>query len=211
MTAQPNDAKLNDPIVPSKPGPRQTGVIMKGTTILVVRRRGQVVVAGDGQVTMGDTVIKRRARKVRRLYQNKVIAGFAGTTADAFTLFERFEAKLEQYNGNLRRAAVELAKDWRTDKILRRLEALLAAVDREYSLVISGTGDVIEPDDGLLGIGSGGPYALAAARALVKHTELDARQIAEAAMEITAGLCVYTNQEFVFEELTSDDEGIDTT
>jgi len=184
---------------------------MKGTTILVVRQRGQVVVAGDGQVTMGNTVIKRQARKVRRLYHGKVIAGFAGTTADAFTLFERFEAKLEQYNGNLRRAAVELAKDWRTDRILRRLEALLAAVDQEYSLVISGTGDVIEPDDGLLGIGSGGPYALAAARALVKHTDLDARQIAEAAMEITAGLCVYTNEEFVFEELTEDDEGIDAT
>ncbi|MGD8373040.1 MAG: ATP-dependent protease subunit HslV [Syntrophobacterales bacterium] len=184
---------------------------MKGTTILVVRQRGQVVVAGDGQVTMGDTVIKRQARKVRRLYHGKVIAGFAGTTADAFTLFERFEAKLEQYNGNLRRAAVELAKDWRTDRILRRLEALLAAVDHEFSLVISGTGDVIEPDDGLLGIGSGGPYALAAARALVKHTDLDARQIAEAAMEITAGLCVYTNEEFVFEELTEDDEGINAT
>jgi ATP-dependent HslUV protease subunit HslV len=160
---------------------------------------------------MGDTVIKRQARKVRRLYHGKVIAGFAGTTADAFTLFERFEAKLEQYNGNLRRAAVELAKDWRTDRILRRLEALLAAVDHEFSLVISGTGDVIEPDDGLLGIGSGGPYALAAARALVKHTDLDARQIAEAAMEITAGLCVYTNEEFVFEELTEDDEGINAT
>lgn len=184
---------------------------MKGTTILVVRQRGQVVVAGDGQVTMGDTVIKRQARKVRRLYHGKVIAGFAGTTADAFTLFERFEAKLEQYNGNLRRAAVELAKDWRTDRILRRLEALLAAVDQEYSLVISGTGDVIEPDDGLLGIGSGGPYALAAARALVKHTDLDARQIAAAAMEITAGICVYTNEQFVFEELPEDDEGIDTT
>ena len=161
-----------------------------------------MVVAGDGQVTMGDTVLKHKARKVRRLYNDKVIAGFSGATADAFTLFERFEAKLEQYNGNLRRAAVELAKDWRTDRILRRLEALLAAVDREDGLVISGTGDVIEPDDGVLAIGSGGPYALAAARALSNHTSLDARQIAEAAMKITAELCIYTNFEFIFEELS---------
>ena len=173
---------------------------MKSTTILVVRRDDKVVVAGDGQVTMGDTVLKHKARKVRRLYNDKVIAGFSGATADAFTLFERFEAKLEQYNGNLRRAAVELAKDWRTDRILRRLEALLAAVDREDALVISGTGDVIEPDDGVLAIGSGGPYALAAARALSNHTSLGARQIAEAAMKITAELCIYTNAEFIFEE-----------
>jgi ATP-dependent HslUV protease subunit HslV len=183
---------------------------MKGTTILVVRRAGKVVVAGDGQVTMGDTVLKARARKVRRLFHDKVIAGFAGTTADAFTLFERIEAKLEQYSGNLRRAAVELAKDWRTDRVLRRLEALLAAVDRENSLVISGNGDVIEPDDGLLAIGSGGPYALAAARALASHTELDARQIAETAMGITADLCIYTNDEFVFEELMENDEVSDS-
>jgi ATP-dependent HslUV protease subunit HslV len=184
-------------------------LVMKGTTILVVRRGGRVVVAGDGQVTMGDTVLKHQARKVRRLFNGRVIAGFAGTTADSFTLFERFEAKLEQYNGNLRRAAVELAKDWRTDRILRRLEALLTAVDRDNALVISGTGDVIEPDDGLLAIGSGGPYALAAARALVNHTELDAREIAETAMGITANLCIYTNEEFVFEELMEDDEGSD--
>lgn len=184
---------------------------MKGTTILVVRRGSEVVVAGDGQVTIGDTVLKHRARKVRRLYHGRVIAGFAGATADAFTLFERFEAKLEQYNGNLRRAAVELAKDWRTDRMLRRLEALLATVDRDNSLVISGTGDVIEPDDGLLAIGSGGPQALAAARALMKHTNLSARQIAEAAMEITAGLCIYTNSEFVFEELNEGNEGTDST
>ncbi len=183
---------------------------MKGTTILVVRRAGKVVVAGDGQVTMGDTVLKARARKVRRLFHDKVIAGFAGTTADAFTLFERIEVKLEQYNGNLRRAAVELAKDWRTDRVLRRLEALLAAVDRNNSLVISGTGDVIEPDDGLLAIGSGGPYALAAARALASNTELDARQIAETAMGITADLCIYTNDEFIFEELMENDEVIDS-
>ena len=184
-------------------------LVMKGTTILVVRRGGRVVVAGDGQVTMGDTVLKHQARKVRRLFNGRVIAGFAGTTADSFTLFERFEAKLEQYNGNLRRAAVELAKDWRTDRILRRLEALLTAVDRDNALVISGTGDVIEPDDGLLAIGSGGPYALAAARALVNHTELDAREIAETAMGITANLCIYTNEEFVFEELMEEDEGFD--
>jgi ATP-dependent HslUV protease subunit HslV len=160
---------------------------------------------------MGDTVLKHQARKVRRLYHDKVIAGFAGTTADAFTLFERFEAKLEQYNGNLRRAAVELAKDWRTDRILRRLEALLVAVDASGSLVISGTGDVIEPDDGILAIGSGGPYGLAAARALVNHTELDAREIARVAMEITADLCIYTNEKFIFEELTESNESLDTT
>ena len=184
---------------------------MKGTTILVVRRGSQVVVAGDGQVTMGDTVLKHQARKVRRLFQGKVIAGFAGTTGDAFTLFERFEAKLEQYGGNLRRAAVELAKDWRTDRMLRRLEALLAAVDQDNSLVISGNGDVIEPDDGLLAIGSGGPQALAAARALARHTDLSARQIAEAAMEITAEICVYTNDHFVFEEIAEGNHGTDST
>jgi ATP-dependent HslUV protease subunit HslV len=184
---------------------------LKGTTILVVRQQGRVVVAGDGQVTMGETVMKHQARKVRRLYHDKVIAGFAGTTADAFTLFERFEGKLEQYNGNLRRAAVELAKDWRTDKMLRSLEALLAVVDRDYSLIISGRGDVIEPDDGLLAIGSGGPDALAAARALANHTAMDARKIAETAMEIAAALCIYTNDQFVFEELREDNEGPNTT
>ena len=184
---------------------------MTGTTILVVRRGHNVVVAGDGQVTMGDTVLKHRARKVRRLFGGKIIAGFAGSTADAFTLFERFEAKLEQYGGNLRRAAVELAKDWRTDRMLRRLEALLAAVDQENSLVISGNGDVIEPDDGLLAIGSGGPQALAAARALAKHTNLSAREIAEAAMKITAEICVYTNDHFVFEELAEGNDGTYST
>jgi ATP-dependent HslUV protease subunit HslV len=157
--------------------------------------------AGDGQVTVGDMVMKHRARKVRRLYQGRVIAGFAGTTADAFTLFERFEAKLDQYNGNLRRAAVELAKDWRTDRSLRRLEALLVAVDGLYSLVISGTGDVIEPDEGVIAIGSGAPYALAAARALTAHTDMSARAIAEEAMGIAASLCIYTNDQFAFEEL----------
>ncbi|MBW1981648.1 MAG: ATP-dependent protease subunit HslV [Deltaproteobacteria bacterium] len=172
-----------------------------GTTILVVRHKGQTVVAGDGQVSLGDMVMKHRAKKVRRLYHGKVIAGFAGTTADALTLFERLENKLEQYNGNLRRAAVELAKDWRTDRTLRRLEALLAAVDSQNCLIISGTGDVIEPDDGLLAIGSGGGYALAAARALAGQTDMDARAIAMAAMKIAASLCIYTNEEFVLEEL----------
>jgi len=189
----------------------QGDLVMKGTTILVVRRGSQVVVAGDGQVTMGEMVLKHQARKVRRLFQGKVIAGFAGTTADAFTLFERFEAKLEQYSGNLRRAAVELAKDWRTDRMLRRLEALLAAVDQDNSLVISGNGDVIEPDDGILAIGSGGPQALAAARALARHTDLSARQIAEAAMGITAEICVYTNDHFVFEELAEGNDGTNST
>ncbi len=174
---------------------------IKGTTILCVRHKGSVVMAGDGQVTLGETVIKHRARKVRRLYNEKVLAGFAGSTADAFTLFERFERKLEQYNGNLLRAAVELAKDWRTDKILRRLEALLLVADKERSLIISGTGDVVEPDDGIVGIGSGGPYAEAAARALIKHSQLSAREIAQEALKIAASLCIYTNEEIVLEEL----------
>ena len=176
-------------------------LVMKGTTILVVRRGGRVVVAGDGQVTMGDTVLKHQARKVRRLFNGRVIVGFAGTTADSFTLFERFEAKLEQYNGNLRRAAVELAKDWRTDRILRRLEALLTAVDRDNALVISGTGDVIEPDDNVVAMGSGGPYALAAARALMKHTDMDAEKIVKEAMNITASICIYTNANYTIEVL----------
>jgi len=174
---------------------------IKGTTILCVRHKGSVVMAGDGQVTLGETVIKHRARKVRRLYNEKVLAGFAGSTADAFTLFERFERKLEQYNGNLLRAAVELAKDWRTDKVLRRLEALLLVADKERSLIISGTGDVVEPDDGIVGIGSGGPYAEAAARALIKHSQLSAREIAQEALKIAASLCIYTNEEIVLEEL----------
>lgn len=172
-----------------------------GTTILSVRHEGKVAIAGDGQVTMGNTVMKKNARKIRRIYNNQVLVGFAGTTADALTLFEKFEAKLEQYRGNLTRSAVELAKDWRTDRVLRRLEALLAVVDRENSLIISGTGDVIEPEDGIIAIGSGGPYALAAARALIKNTGLDARQIVEEAMRITAGICIYTNEEIVIEEL----------
>jgi ATP-dependent HslUV protease subunit HslV len=176
--------------------------MFEGTTILAVRHQGRVVVVGDGQVSQGQTVMKHNARKVRKLYHDKVIAGFAGATADAFTLFEKFEAKLEQYNGNLKRAAVELAKDWRTDRILRRLEALLIIADASDVLVISGAGDVIEPDDGVIAIGSGGNFALAAARVLVKHSQLDARTIAEEAMRVAASLCVYTNDQFTFEELS---------
>ncbi|OGQ25480.1 MAG: HslU--HslV peptidase proteolytic subunit [Deltaproteobacteria bacterium RIFCSPHIGHO2_02_FULL_60_17] len=172
-----------------------------GTTILAVRHKGQVVVVGDGQVSLGQTVLKHNARKVRKLYHDRVIAGFAGATADAFTLFEKFEAKLEQFNGNLKRAAVELAKDWRTDRVLRRLDALLIVADTEDSLVISGSGDVVEPDDGAIAIGSGGNYALAAARVLIKHTQLGARAIAEEAMHTAAAICVYTNDQLTFEEL----------
>lgn len=173
----------------------------RSTTILSVRHQGKVAMGGDGQVTLGNTVMKKNARKLRRLFNNRVLAGFAGATADAFTLFEKFEAKLEQYQGNLARAAVELAKDWRTDRILRRLEALLAVADRETSLVISGTGDVVEPEDGILAIGSGGPYALAAARALTENSSLGARVIVEKAMEIAADICIYTNRELTVEEL----------
>ncbi|MBS3907646.1 MAG: ATP-dependent protease subunit HslV [Syntrophaceae bacterium] len=172
-----------------------------GTTILCVRHKGKVVMAGDGQVTLEHTVMKHTARKVRRIYQDRVLAGFAGATADAFTLFAKFEEKLEQYNGNLLRAAVELAKDWRTDRILRRLEALLIISDKDHSLVISGNGDVIEPDDGVTAIGSGGPYAHAAAKALIQFSNLDARAIAEEAMKIAASICIYTNDRIILEEL----------
>ena len=172
-----------------------------GTTILSVRHKGKVVVAGDGQVTLEHTVMKHTARKVRRIYQDRVLAGFAGATADAFTLFAKFEEKLEQYNGNLLRSAVELAKDWRTDRILRRLEALLIVADREHSLIISGNGDVIEPDDGVTAIGSGGPYAHAAAKALTQFSDLDARAIAEEAMKIAASICIYTNDKIIIEDL----------
>ena len=163
------------------------------TTVLCVRHRGQVAIAGDGQVTIGTTIVKAGARKVRKLHHDKVLAGFAGAAADAFTLFARFEAKLDEHRGNLARAAVELAKDWRTDRVLRRLEALLAVADREHAFIVSGTGDVIEPDDGLIGIGSGGPFALSAARALVAHADLDAKTIAAEAMRIAADICIYTN------------------
>jgi ATP-dependent HslUV protease subunit HslV len=172
-----------------------------GTTILCVRRGGLVAMGGDGQVTLGNTVMKGNARKVRRLHEGKVIAGFAGGTADAFTLFERFEGKLEKHQGHLTRAAVELAKDWRTDRALRRLEAMLAVADRSTSLIISGNGDVIEPENGLIAIGSGGPYALAAARALLESTELDARSIVERALGIAADICIYTNRNLAVEEL----------
>jgi ATP-dependent HslUV protease subunit HslV len=171
------------------------------TTVLSVRHRGRVAMAGDGQVSLGPTILKHTARKVRRVHHDRVLAGFAGTAADAFTLFERFEARLEEHRGNLRRAAVELAKEWRSDRVLRRLEALLAVADPDASFLVSGTGEVIEPDDGLIGIGSGGPFALAAARALVAHSELDAKAIALEAMRVAAGICVYTNDQIVVEEL----------
>ena len=174
---------------------------MHGTIILSVRHKGKVVMAGDGQVTLETTVMKHTARKVRRIFQDKVLAGFAGATADAFTLFSKFEEKLEQYNGNLLRAAVELAKDWRTDRILRRLEALLIVADAEHSLVITGNGDVIEPDDGVTAIGSGGPYAHAAAKALIEFSNLDDKAIAEEAMKIAASICIYTNDRIIVEEL----------
>lgn len=175
--------------------------LLRSTTVLSVRRSGQVVLAGDGQVTLGESVIKHTARKIRRLYQDKILAGFAGSTADAFSLFSRFESKLEQYHGNIGRAAVELAKDWRTDKYLRHLEALLLVCDREQTFLLSGQGDVIEPDAGIAAIGSGGPYAQAAAQALADHTQLSARQIAEQAMKIAGKMCIYTNENVTFEEL----------
>ena len=174
---------------------------IRSTTILSVRRDGKVAVAGDGQVSLQNTVMKANARKVRRLYNDKVIAGFAGSTADAFTLFARFEAKLEQYHGQLQRAAVELGKEWRTDKYLRNLEAMLIVADGNTSLLISGGGDVIEPDDGVLSIGSGGPYALSAARALLVHTNLSAKEIAQAAMKIAGDVCIYTNNNITIEEI----------
>jgi ATP-dependent HslUV protease subunit HslV len=180
---------------------------MRGTTILTVRHKGKVAVAGDGQVTFDITILKHGARKVRRLYHNQVIVGFAGATADAFTLFERFDQKLEQFNGNLLRAAVELTKDWRTDRVLRHLEALMIAVSEENSLIISGNGDVIESDDEVMAIGSGGPYALAAARALIKHSKLGAREITEEAMKIASDICIYTNDKITIEELDAPEQG----
>lgn len=173
----------------------------RSTTILAVRHKGEIAIAGDGQVSLGNTVMKHNAKKVRRLFNNQVITGFAGATADAFTLFDKLEQKLEQYNGNLMRASVELAKDWRTDKMLRKLEAMLVAVDKEHTLLISGTGDVIEPDDGVLAIGSGGPYAQAAALALVQNSDLGAEGICRASMEIAASICVYTNHSIVVEKI----------
>jgi len=175
--------------------------LIRSTTVLSVRRNGNVVLAGDGQVTLGESVIKHSAKKIRRLYNDKIVAGFAGSTADAFTLFSRFEAKLEQYHGNLGRAAVELARDWRTDKFLRHLEALLLVSDKEQTYLLSGQGDVIEPDTGIAAIGSGGPYAQAAAQALSEHTQLSDRQIAEEAMKIAGKMCIYTNDKVTIEEL----------
>lgn len=182
--------------------PRKNQVRIRSTTVVCVRRNGQVVMAADGQVTVGEGVIKHTARKIRRLYNDKILAGFAGSTADAFSLFSRFEAKLEQYHGNLGRAAVELAKDWRTDKVLRHLEALLLVTDVNQTFLISGAGDVIEPDGGVAAIGSGGPYAMAAARALDENTDLPARKIAEEAMKIAGKICIYTNETFTIEELS---------
>ena len=180
-------------------GPERTRI--RSTTVLCVRRNDRVVMAADGQVTLGESVIKHKARKIRRLYQEKVLAGFAGSTADAFSLFSRFEAKLEQYAGNLGRSAVELAKDWRTDKMLRNLEALLLVADLHQTYLISGAGDVIEPDEGITAIGSGGSYALAAARALIQNTELPAREIAEKSLRIAGQICIYTNDQITIEEL----------
>jgi ATP-dependent HslUV protease subunit HslV len=171
------------------------------TTILAIRHRDKAVIAGDGQVTLGDTIVKQGAKKIRRLYNNQILAGFAGSAADSFALFARFESKLEQYRGNLERSAVELAKDWRTDRALRRLEAMLIVVDKTSMFLLSGTGDLIEPDEGVLGIGSGGPYALAAAKALARHTDLGAREIAERAMAVAASICIYTNNTLSVEEL----------
>jgi ATP-dependent HslUV protease subunit HslV len=171
------------------------------TTILAVRHRGQSVLAGDGQVTFGQTVMKQSARKIRRLYNDRILAGFAGSAADSFALFARFESKLEQYRGNLERSVVELAKDWRSDRILRRLEAMLIVLDKNATFLLSGTGDLIEPDDGIVAIGSGGPYALSAARALAGNTELDARAIAQKSMEIAGDICIYTNANILIEEL----------
>ena len=175
--------------------------MVHSTTILAVRLRDRAVLAGDGQVTLGDRVVKQSARKIRRLFGDRVLAGFAGSAADSFALYSRFEAKLEQYHGNLERSAVELAKDWRTDRVLRRLEAMLVVLDQKHTFLLSGTGDLIEPDDGLAAIGSGAAYALAAAQALARHTELDARRVAEIAMQIAAGICIYTNGNVTIEEL----------
>jgi ATP-dependent HslUV protease subunit HslV len=175
--------------------------VLHATTILAVRHQDRTVLAGDGQVTLGSTVLKQRARKIRRLYNDSILAGFAGSAADSFALFSRFESKLEQYRGNLERAAVELARDWRTDRLLRRLEAMLIVADRKSMFVLSGTGDLIEPDDGIVAVGSGGAYAMAAARALVRHSTLDAKAIALEAMTIAADICIYTNPNLTIEEL----------
>ena len=200
--AAPDNPLLTFP--PDQPGVAGAGRLrIRSTTVICVRRGNSVVMAADGQVTLGDAVIKHSARKIRRLYQNKILAGFAGSTADAFSLFSRFENKLEQYAGNLGRSAVELAKDWRTDKMLRNLEALLVVADPGQTFLISGSGDVIEPDEGIAAIGSGGSYALAAARALIENSELSARDIAEKSLRIAGQICIYTNDQITIEELTT--------
>ncbi|MGB9074588.1 MAG: ATP-dependent protease subunit HslV [Terriglobales bacterium] len=196
MKKRRSDAAAAEPATPA-PAPRR----VRSTTVLCVRRNDKVVMAGDGQVTLGESVIKHGAKKIRRLYQDKILAGFAGSTADAFTLFSRFEAKLDQYHGNLGRSAVELAKDWRTDKFLRHLEALLLVSDKDQTFLLSGQGDVIEPDTGIAAIGSGGPFAQAAAQALADHTQLSPREIAEEAMKIAGRMCIYTNDKVTIEEL----------
>ncbi|MGB0107913.1 MAG: ATP-dependent protease subunit HslV [Terriglobales bacterium] len=195
--------KKNTPVAATEKSAAQAPATrrIRSTTVLCVRRDNKVVMAGDGQVTLGESIIKHGAKKIRRLYQDKILAGFAGSTADAFTLFSRFEAKLEQYHGNLGRAAVELAKDWRTDKFLRHLEALLLVTDKETTFLLSGQGDVIEPDTGIAAIGSGGPFAQAAAQALADHTQLSPREIAEEAMKIAGRMCIYTNDKVTIEEL----------
>lgn len=175
--------------------------MMRSTTILGLKNTGKVVIGGDGQVTFGETIMKHTGKKIRKIYNDKVLVGFAGSTADAFTLFERFESKLEEYRGNLSRAVVELAKDWRADKVLRRLEALLAILDKEHAYIVSGAGDVIEPDDGIVAIGSGGPIALAVARALIKHSSLSAREIVEETLKTVSQICIYTNDQLFIEEL----------
>jgi ATP-dependent HslUV protease subunit HslV len=175
--------------------------VLRATTVLAVRHNGRAVMASDGQVTFGSTVVKQSARKIRRLYNDRILAGFAGSAADSFAIFARFEAKLEQYRGNLERSAVELAKDWRTDRVLRRLEAMLIVLDASVTFLLSGTGDLIEPDDGIIAIGSGGPYAMAAAKALARHTSLDARTIADEAMKIAGAICIYTNSIVTIEEI----------
>ena len=177
---------------------------MRSTTIIGLRKNGKAALAGDGQVTLGDTIMKHSARKIRKIYHDRILVGFAGSAADSFTLFERFENKLQEFRGNLPRAVVELAKDWRSDKVLRRLEALLAIVDREHSFIVSGAGEVIEPDDGIVAIGSGGPYALAAARVLLHHTNKDPKEIVEEAIRTAASICVYTNQEISIETLNKE-------
>ncbi|HEY1306880.1 MAG TPA: ATP-dependent protease subunit HslV [Vicinamibacterales bacterium] len=177
------------------------GLVIEATTILAVRHQDRTVLAGDGQVTLGNTILKQNARKIRRLYNETILAGFAGSAADSFALFSRFESKLEQFRGNLERAAVELARDWRTDRLLRRLEAMLIVADRKSMFVLSGTGDLIEPDDGIVAVGSGGSYAMASARALVRHSSLNARQIAEESLRIAADICIYTNANLTIEEL----------